>query len=69
MRQVRRRYDLGADLVEYESHGITWDEFNAQVERERREKELREERIRKIKEIRRMQAEREAKQVEENEHE
>ena len=57
------------DLKEYVSHGITWEEFNEQQERERVARERKEERLRRIREMRRLKAEREAKQVEENEYE
>jgi len=57
------------DLGEYVSHGITWDEFNAEQERLKKAAELREKKLARIREMRRMKAEREAKQVEENEQE
>ena len=57
------------DLGEYVSHGITWDEFNAEQERLRKAAELREKKLARIREMRRMQAEREAQQVADNEQE
>lgn len=57
------------DLVEYVSHGITWEEFNEAQAREKARQERREAQLRRIREVKRAAAEREAKQVEENEFE
>ena len=57
------------DMGEYVSHGITWDEFNAEQERKKKAAELRERKLAQIREMRRLKAEREAKQVADNESE